>query len=149
MKIDAGIENRRMEAPECDFFHFFPDFGGFWVPLGEPESAQNRKKTCQKKVKKTRSEKVSKGSDPAECTDRMGRIIGGGKKPKTGQENSEGKIQEAKRLRPDLGRNWRCNLESRPRGRRIASRIPPGRSVSKFLSVGFYLIVGVLRHRHK
>ena len=53
--MDAEIENRKMEAPECDFFGFRVDFSGFWGVLGElknEEKIDPRKILKEKKVRR-------------------------------------------------------------------------------------------------
>ena len=107
---------------------FFPLLAGFWWISGCPGGARistKPEKSMPEKSEKNEERKNGIWRGGAECAERMGRIIGGGKKPKK-PGNSEGKIQEAKRLRPDLGRHWIAVQDADPVGRRIASRIPPG-----------------------
>ena len=56
--MDAEIDNRKMEAPEYDFFGFRVDFSGFWGPPGEPKSLENRKNAEKIDPEKNSKKKV-------------------------------------------------------------------------------------------
>ncbi len=61
-KMGAETESCENEHPNLDFSGFFPDFGEFWAPAGDPKSPKNRK-NAEKNDPEKRMKKVMLGAD--------------------------------------------------------------------------------------
>ena len=122
----------------------------FWGPLASPETPKINKKASRKNSKIYEAQKTLKNLEkgikpfgPAECADR-GEDYGGGRRhAKTGKIWKKWKTEiEAKDGEKNLEDPAR-RLARRPEGRRIASRIPPGREIWSWEMTWMFGIFGI------